>query len=394
MMVFVEPKQTTLKIRSSKMKNTHSFSSIFTRIFLLAAFFLTASAGFASPVAAGKNNGGFVYTLSNAASGNSVLAYTRASDGSLSFSTSYPTGGLGSGAGLGSQGSVILTADGQWLLAVNAGSNQISVFAVKSSGLELVDMADSNGPMPVSLTTYDEYIYVLDEGGSGNISGFSLDNHGQLTALDGSSQYLSNAGVGAAPGGAEIAFSPDGSNLVVTEKATNLIDTFHVEDGIASPAVTHASSGVTPFGFAFNQHGRLVVSEAFGGAAGASALSSYVVDGDNFTLVSPSVATTQTAACWVAISNNGKFAYTTNAGSASISSYSIGKDGSIHLLNAVAGSTGASPVDMDFNDNGAYLYALSAGGHSISAFRLQSDGSLVAIGTVGVPVGAVGLAAQ
>jgi 6-phosphogluconolactonase (cycloisomerase 2 family) len=158
--------------------------------------------------------------------------------------------------------------------------------------------------------------------------------------------------------------------------------------------VTHPSSGVTPFGFAFNQHGTLVVSEAFGGAPGASALSSYVADGDNFTLVSPSVATTQTAACWVAISNNGKFAYTTNAGSANISSYSIGKDDSIHLLNPVAGSTGASPVDMDFNDNGSYLYALSAGGHSISAFRLQSDGSLVAIGTVGVPVGAVGLAAQ
>lgn len=376
------------------MKNSHKFSSMFTRLLLLAVFLLTVTTGYVSPAAAGKNSDGYVYTLSNASSGNSILAYTRAADGSLSFKTAYPTGGLGSGAGLGSQGSVILTEDGHWLLAVNAGSNQISVFAVKSSGLELADVADSHGLMPVSLTSYDDLIYVLNEGGSGNVSGFSMDNHGHLTALDGSTQYLSNGGVGAAPGGAEVAFSPDGDNLVVTEKATNLIDTFRVEDGIASPTVTHPSSGATPFGFAFNQHGTLVVSEAFGGAPNASALSSYVVDGDNFTLVSPSVATTQTAACWVAISNNGKFAYTTNAGSASISSYSIGKDGSIALLNPVAGSTGASPVDMDFNDNGAYLYALTAAGHTINAFRMQSDGSLVAIGATSVPVGAVGLAAQ
>jgi len=376
------------------MKNTRNFSTIIPRLFLLAVFLLAISAGYTNPAAAGKNNAGYVYTLSNASSGNNILAYTRASDGSLSFKTSYPTGGLGTGAGLGSQGSVILTQDGHWLLAVNAGSNQISVFSVKSSGLELVDVAGSNGLMPVSLTAYDNLVYVLNEGGSGNINGFSLDNHGQLTELDGSVQYLSNSGVGSAPGGAEVAFSPDGSNLVVTEKATNLIDTFRVEDGLASPAVTRPSSGVTPFGFAFNQHGTLVVSEAFGGAPGASALSSYIVDGDNFTLVSPSVATTQTAACWVVISNNGKFAYTTNAGSASISSYAIGKDGSISLLNPVAGSTGASPVDMDFNDNGAYLYALSAAGHTINAFRMQSDGSLIAIGATSVPVGAVGLAVQ
>jgi 6-phosphogluconolactonase len=378
------------------MKSINSFSRIFARLFLSAAFLFTALAGFASPAAAGKNDGGTVYTLSNAAAGNTVLAYSRASDGSLTFKAEYATGGLGSGAGLGSQGSLVLTDNNNWLLAVNAGSNQISVFAVKSSGLKLVDVADANGLMPVSLTVHDEIVYVLNGGGSGNITGFSLNHRGKLTALDGSTQNLSNGGAGAAPGGAEIAFSPDGENLVVTEKATNLIDTFRVQDGIASPVVTHASSGATPFGFAFNERGTLVVSEAFGGAPGASALSSYRIHEDQFNVVSPSVGTTQTAACWVAISKNGKFAYDTNAGSGTISSYTIGKDGSLNLLNAAAGSTGtgSSPIDMAFSDNGAFLYALSAAGHTISAFRMQSDGSLVAIGTINVPSGAVGLAAR
>jgi 6-phosphogluconolactonase (cycloisomerase 2 family) len=153
---------------------------------------------------------------------------------------------------------------------------------------------------------------------------------------------------------------------------------------------------MTPFGFAFSPRGTLVVSEAFGGAPGASALSSYRVHENQFSVISPSVGTTQTAACWVAISNNGKFAYDTNAGSATISSYTISKDGSLSLLNAVAGSTGtgSSPIDMALSDNGAFLYALGGASHTISAFRVQSDGSLVAIGTFDVPAGAVGLAAR
>ncbi|HEY3312006.1 MAG TPA: beta-propeller fold lactonase family protein [Anaerolineales bacterium] len=378
------------------MKNINGLSRFVTRLFLLAAFVLAATTGFTGTAAAATNDNGFVYTQSNAASGNAILAYARASNGKLYFRGQFATGGLGSGAGLGSQGALALTEDNRWLLAVNAGSNQISVFAVKPTSLKLMSVVDSNGQMPISLTVHDETVYVLNGGGSGNISGFSLDDHGMLSALNGSTQNLSNGGVGAAPGGAEIAFTPAGDNLVVTEKATNLIDTFRVQGGIASPAVTHASSGATPFGFAFNDLGTLVVSEAFGGAPGASALSSYRVHNDTFNLISPSVHTTQTAACWVAISKNGKFAYTTNAGSGTISSYTIAGDGSIKLLNATAGSTGAgsSPIDLAFSNNGAYLYALSAAGHTISAFRMQSNGSLVAVGTFSVPAGALGLAAR
>lgn len=216
---------------------------------------------------------------------------------------------------------------------------------MNSDGLELVDVVNSGGVQPISLTADKDLLYVLNAGGSGNISGFNIEQDGSLSPLAGSTQPVSNGGVGAAPGLAQIAFSSDGSTLVVTEKSTNLIDTYHVEGGSARAPVTHASSGAVPFGFAFDRHGHAIVSEASG------AVSSYQIDSNGFSVISPSVVNTQVAACWIAISKNGKFAYTTNAGSGSISSYAIGEDGTLTLLNPVAGSTGAgsSPVDMAFS---------------------------------------------
>ena len=350
-------------------------------MFLLAAFLLPSLLGFTQPVAAAEDDSlRAVYTITNAASGNEVLVYERSSDGSLSFQGSYATNGTGTGAGLGSQGTVALSQDHQWLFVVNAGSNQVSSFAVQAHGLALADIVNSGGVQPVSLTVDDNLLYVLNAGGSGNISGFSIGNDGSLEPLAGSTQPLSNGGAGAAPGPAEIAFGPDGDVLVVTEKATNLIDTYAVEGGIAGAPVTHPSSGVTPFGFAFDKRDHIVVSEAFGGAPNASALSSYTVTAEEFNLVSPSVPTTQTAACWVVISKNGKYAYTTNAGSASISSYEIGDDGELTLLAAQAGLTGNSPIDMAISNNGRYLYALGSASHSITMFQIKSDGSLISLG--------------
>jgi len=352
--------------------------------------------GSAFPVAAAGKAPGAVYTLTNSASGNEVLVFDRLPDGNLTFNASYPTGGLGSGAGLGSQGALVLSKNNRWLFAVNAGSHDVSVFAVSNDGLQLVDVEPSGGEHPISLTSHDSLLYVLNGGGSGNISGFSLDPSGDLAPLAGSAQSLSNGGVGAAPGPAQIAFAPDGNTLVVTEKASNFILTYPVAGDLAQPPTINPSSGMTPFGFEFNRRGVLVVSEAFGGSPGASALSSYTVAGSNLNLVSPSVGTTQTAACWVVIHQSGKIAYTTNAGSSSISSYLIGHDGSLSLLDPVAGYTGAgsSPIDMAFSANGIYLYAISGGTNTISAFRATPGGALTSIDLASVPAGSVGLAAR
>ncbi len=380
------------------MKSLEIVKHFGSRLILAVMLLLLLITTFASPVSADEEGGGrfAVYTITNDASGNEVAVYERSADGSLTFMGSYPTGGLGSGAGLGSQGSVILRENGRRLFVVNAGSNQISVLAVRKDGLELLDVVDSGGEMPISLTLNGSFLYVLNAGGSGNITGFRVRDNGKLLPLDSSTRPLSNGGTGDSPQPAQISFSRDGRLLVVTEKATNMIDVFPVENGIAGPPVSHPSAGMTPFGFAFAKRNDLIVSEAFGGAPDASSVSSYNVDADTFDVVSPAVGTTQTAACWVVVSNNGRYAYVTNTGSGSISSYRIDTNGAISLLEAQAGLTGegSSPADMALSNDGKFLYALGVASDTISIFRVRENGKLQSLGSVDVPPGAVGLAAR
>jgi len=176
-----------------------------------------------------------VYVQTNQASGNAIAIFNRSTDGALILSTTVLTGGLSTGAELGSEGSVILSNDGRWLFSTNAGSNEISAFRVDANGLTLVNKAASGGTLPISLASYKNLLYVLNAGGSGNITGFIVDESGKLTPLAGSTLPLSNNDVGAAPGPAQASFSPDGKMLIVSEKATSMIDTYAVgKDGLAS----------------------------------------------------------------------------------------------------------------------------------------------------------------
>jgi 6-phosphogluconolactonase len=357
------------------------------------------SAGSTSTALAANGQPGNVYVMTNAASGNAVVAFNRSADGLLSEARTYATGGLGSGSGLGSQGSLVLSDNQRWLFAVNAGSNDVSVFAIRPSGLQLVSRTPSGGDQPISVTIFKDLVYVLNAGGSGNISGFRFNDQGNLLTLPGSSQPLSNGGVGAAPGPAQVSFSPDGRQLVVTEKATNQILTYDVGDnGLASAPVVHLSAGTTPFGFGFSKKGTLIVSEAFGGTADASAVSSYLLNGSALTVVSPSVHTNQTAACWIAVTGNSKYAYTTNAGSGSISGYRVASNGSMTLLNS-NGQTGSigpgsGPADAAMSVNSQFLYVLATGAHAVAAFQVGADGSLAPLGQAPVPIGSAGIAAN
>jgi 6-phosphogluconolactonase (cycloisomerase 2 family) len=348
-------------------------------------------------LAAGERTG-TVFVMTNAADGNAVLLFDRAADGTLTEVGEVPTGGLGTGSGLGSQGALVLNENQRLLFAVNAGSDEISAFLVRSSGLSLADTVLSGGDMPISLTVHGNLLYVLNAGGSGNITGFTVDQ-GQLTPLAGSTQPLSNGGVGSAPGPAQISFTPDGQQLVVTEKASNSILTYAIgAGGLASAPTVHPSAGMTPFGFAFNRRGYLIVSEAFGGAPDASAASSYALGGSDLQVISPSVPTHQTAACWVVVTGNGKYAYTTNTGSGSVSGYQVGRDGSLTLLDAdgVTGDTGpgSMPTDAALSVGSRYLYVLNSGTHTVAAFQVNGDGSLAPLGEVSIPAGAVGIAAR
>jgi 6-phosphogluconolactonase (cycloisomerase 2 family) len=343
----------------------------------------------------GGSDVGAVYTQSNSAAGNAVIVFGRSADGSLTPAGSFATLGNGTGAGLGSQGAVTLSDDGAFLFAVNAASNTITSFAVDGTSLTRISTVPSGGTLPISITVHGNLLYVLNAGGAENITGFGVSSSGGLTQLAGSSRPLSGTGVGPA----QVGFDPSGGWLVVTEKNTNRIDVYAVgSNGYASAPVVNPSAGQTPFGFAFNQHGVLIVSEAFGGAVDASAVSSYTLGASgSLNVVSASVPTTETAACWVAVTNNGKFAYAANTGSASVTGYEV-RNAGLEILDASGktGNTGVTPIDAAVSRNSQFLYTLTAGSHAISAFAVrQNDGSLSAVGGAGgLPAGTVGLAAQ
>jgi 6-phosphogluconolactonase len=337
---------------------------------------------------------GAVYVMTNQAAGNQVRMYARSTDGSLGTFTAFGTGGTGTGAGLGSQGALTLSNDGGWLLAVNAGSNDVSVFRVGNSGLTLTDREPSGGTTPISVTVNGSLVYVLNAGGTNNITGFQLSGGGQLSQLSGSSRPLSTA----SPGPAQVQFTPDGNQLVVTEKATNRILTYNVgSDGRASQPTVHAASGVTPFGFAFAGRDILAVSEAFGGAANASAASSYSVGRASFSVVSASVPTTETSACWAVATQSGRFVYISNTGSGTVTGYSVASDGALTRLDAdgVTGVTGGAPGDPAMSHDSRYLYVLTGGVLAVRAFAVAPDGSLTPVaGISGLPAGSAGLAAR
>jgi 6-phosphogluconolactonase (cycloisomerase 2 family) len=345
---------------------------------------------------------GAVYSLTNAADGNQLAVYYRNARGGLTPVGMVPTGGLGTGGGLGNQGALVFGLGARALYAVNAGSDSLSVFRLRRAGPEVVQVIESGGRRPISLAVRHDVLYVLNAGGGAGdvdqISGFRVGPDGLLHPLDDSTRPLSAANVGPA----QVGFSEDGNALVVTEKATNLIDTFRVgQHGYATGPMSQASAGMTPFGFAFNKRGYLIVSEAFGGAAGASAVSSYRLDSNigMIKVVSPSVPTNQTAACWIAVTGNGELAYTTNTGSGTVTGYSVApRTGALSRLDAagVTGMTGGSPIDAATIRN-HFLYVLSVGPveSQVTAFKIKQDGSLASLDTVaGLPTSASGLAAE
>ncbi|MGQ0766975.1 MAG: lactonase family protein [Gemmatimonadota bacterium] len=339
---------------------------------------------------------GQVYTQTNSPSGNSILVYDRASNGSLTAAGSFATGGTGTGGGLGNQGAVILHLSNTHLLAVNAGSNEVSSFRVNEDGsLRLINTVPSGGTTPVSVTGYLRTVYVLNAGGTGNITGFRLSSSGALSMIAGSSRPLSGTSAGAA----QIQFARRGRVLIVTEKATNNISNYTVgAGGLATGPIVTPSNGATPFGFAVHGSGLAVISEAFGGAPDASALSSWEVNASGaMELISGSVGTTETAACWVVITENGRYAYTTNTGSGSISGYRL-SGGALSMLDAdgVTATSPGGPIDMALTRGSGFLYVLNGAGNTILGWSVNADGSLspVSGGVSGLPAGTNGLAAN
>lgn len=365
-------------------------STSFLAVWLLASALASAQA---------PNPVGAVFSMTNAASGNEIIVFDRAPDGTLTLSaTTYPTTGMGTGAALNSSGSLAVGRDlnHRWVAAVNAGSNDVTLFELTgTSTLQMTSTVPSGGDKPVSVAIRNDVLYVLNAGNPNNVTGFTIDQQGVLTMIPNSTQPLSAATTGPA----QVAFSPTGESLLVTEKQTDLIDLFAVDasTNLATSMVSAPSNGPTPFAFRFLGPKQVLVTESFNGQTDASSLSSYALQaGQSLTLLDGSVTTTETTARWLTVSKNKKFAYTSNFVSGTISGFSVTANGKLALINVdgVTATTGPSPADLA-TANAKYMYVLNSGDGTISGFKMnRATGALTSLGApvAGLPNnGATGL---
>ena len=339
---------------------------------------------------------GVVQTLSNQEASNELVTFLELPFFGFVRLPDTDTGGVGLPGFLGSQGPLIEARGGRFLIAVNPGSDNVTVFR-SFFGIfsRAVELEASRGQQPVSVTARGRLVFVLNAG-SDNIAGFRLSPRGDLVPIPGATAPLSQDGTAAA----QIQFTPDGSALVVSERATNLLTIFPVGRlGQIGTPVQVASPGDTPFGFEFARGGTLVVSEANPSTETGSSVSSYnPVSGSGASVVTAQLGTQQGQACWVAVSRNGRFAYTGNTPTQTISGFAVGRDGSLVALDAdgVTGSTVGigGPRDLAVGRSGS-LYALLSNGGQIAEFGVRRDGSLSEPEFFGsLPIGTAGLLAR
>ncbi len=321
---------------------------------------------------------GHLYVNDNTAGVNTIAAFDRHADGTLSpiSGSPFPTGGAGTGTGIGSQGALQQSPDGRYLLAVDAGSNQISVLRVRPKGrLGHVGhgTVSSNGIEPVSIAIRGRLVYVANAGdGGSNYTGFKLNAGGHLRPLEHSTVTLPD---GSSPG--DVLFNGDGTKLVGVRVNTSLIDSFAVEKRwlVAAPGSPFPAQGPGPFGSEFRptNANQLFVSNAHGGdGAGTVSAFSVASDGTLTSIGSSPFPDFQTAPCWVEISNDGRYLFTVNTASDSISRYSIAADGSLALLGSTHfNETGAGAFDARLAPDGATLWTVENGARAVSGFAVD-----------------------
>ena len=361
----------------------------------LALVAIAATSASAHPV--GSPVVGHAYVDDNTPVSNTVAAFDRHADGSLTPTPGSPfvAGGVGSGAGLASQGAIQLSSDGRFLLAVDAASNQISVLRLGWNGVPepVGSPVSSGGVDPVSIAVSGNLVYVANAGGSAtNVTGFFLAPWGGLYQLPGSTVALPGDGV---PG--DVLVDPTGRKLVVTLVNTSTIASYQVRwDGrlVAAPGSPIAAQGAGPFGAEFRptNPSQLFVSNAHGGT-GNGTVSAFSV-GFNAALSSIGAspfADNQTAPCWVEISHDGRFLFAVNTGSGEISSYAINPDGSLALITSTAfGSSGAGAVDARLSPDGTTLLVDGSKAGVVASFSVNG-GSLAQLPSspTPLPAGAV-----
>jgi 6-phosphogluconolactonase len=341
---------------------------------------------------------GHVYLNDNPAGANTIADFARHADGSLTALPGSPfaAGGTGSGHGLGSQGALQLADHGRYLLAVDAGSNQISVLRVRHDG-SLRPLkggpVSSDGVDPVSIAVSGSLVYVANAGpGSSSYTGFRLNRGGHLRPLNNSTVALPD---GSGPG--DILFSGDGTRLVGVRVNPSLIDSFRVDDHgrlHAASGSPFPAQGFGPFGSAFRptNPAQLFVTNAHNGT-GLGTVSAFTdsTDGTLSAIGASPFADGQTAPCWLVISHDGQHLYAVNTGSGSVSSYAIAPDGTLTNLGStpVKASGGVGATDAGLSPGDRWLYVNESKADAVAGFSVNG-GSLTELSSspTPLPVGA------
>ena len=326
---------------------------------------------------------GAVFVMTNAATGNQVIAYARDAQGKLQQRAIYDTEGRGGGGTidpLQSQGALTLSPDGSLLYAVNAGSGTITSFQVQGAGLTLAGHVPTGGSEPVAVTQFGNTVYVLNGAGPGEVVAFEVNKAGRLKQIGNSTAYLSAPNTGAA----SISVRPDGKFLAVVERGANTISVFPVNaDGILGAISSTISSNLGAFSGRFAPNGVLLVTDNTPGTNNASLLSSYTIASNGkLSAVSQGVPTFGDGNCWSAVTPNGTYVYSANSASSTIAGFTLSKSGVLSpIANTIVATfpAGSTNLETSVSSDGKFLYTLNAGLGTIGVLAINSDGRLTEV---------------
>jgi 6-phosphogluconolactonase (cycloisomerase 2 family) len=331
------------------------------------------------------------------ASANSVLSYRQASDGTISYAGTYATGGEGAAAAgatadpLASQDGLVLANNGANLIATNPGSDTVTVFAVKGTHLTTIQQVPSGGLFPDSIATNGRFVAVLNAGGAGSVAEFQWFGD-QLVPLPGQVRSLGLSNTTPPDfhhGPGQVSYTPNGQHLIITTKlSTNAYDVFSVgfNGALGTSPVATAAVNDLPFSFVFDAAGNVVATEASN-----SSVTTYRVNSNGTLSSLGTVSDGAAALCWISGANG--YFYGSNAGSATVSSFTENSSGAPVLVNATAATAHAGTIDSVISPDGKFFYVESGGAGTIDVFAIGNAGTLTQIETIfNIPLASEGLA--
>jgi 6-phosphogluconolactonase len=345
---------------------------------------------------AGKS---FVYTILNPDGANVIAAYERDPEtGALVFRGTYATGGAGTGVLVDSQSPLVVNEAGTFLYAINPGSGDVSVMAIREDGsLAAVGQpVPSRGAEPASLALSGDLLYVANQGNTTtppSYTGFRVLADGTLASIK--RRVELNIGDNLT----HILFNKTGDMLFGMRLGGRGIDRFRVirENGKLK-GLSQLNNQNGPFAGVFNPANpdHLVVADArLPGAA------SYLSVGrEPLVRLSGVSNAPERAACWIVAHQNGTHYWVANTGTHSVSLYTLDANGTLSLVSSHSTLfAGRLPFEVVLDKANRFLYELNtaSGNQSIHVMRLTGgttsagleDASTAVIPAGSQPIGLV-----